>query len=163
MPDCSSAPAQDARTSVSPRPRIFRSSPDHLPAVILRREMKIRRFAFPLLAASFTTILFAQSAPTLSPTEKTIVAFIDASEQASNALLEKLVSINSGTHNLEGVRAVAEIMDRHLTEHDFKVQRSPMPQVERAGVLVAEQVHSLPRTRQMRQAHAVHWTHGYGV
>jgi glutamate carboxypeptidase len=100
--------------------------------------MKIRRFAFPLLAASFTSILFAQSAPTLSPTEKTIVAFIDASEQASNALLEKLVSINSGTHNLEGVRAVAEIMERQLTDLDFKVQWIPMPQVERAGVLVAE-------------------------
>ena len=37
-----------------------------------------------------------------------MVAYIDANEQASNALLEKLVDINSGTHNLEGVRAVGK-------------------------------------------------------
>ncbi|HMG85246.1 MAG TPA: M20/M25/M40 family metallo-hydrolase [Terracidiphilus sp.] len=100
--------------------------------------MKIRRFAFPLLAASFTSVLFAQTTPILSPNEKTIVSYIDANEQASNALLEKLVNINSGTHNLEGVRAVGEIMQSELTGLDFKVQWIPMEQVQRAGVLVAQ-------------------------
>jgi glutamate carboxypeptidase len=90
------------------------------------------------VAASLASVLFPQTAPTLSPSEKAIVAYIDANEQSSHALLEKLVNINSGTHNLEGVRAVAEIMQSELTGLDFKVQWIPMEQVQRAGVLVAE-------------------------
>ena len=66
-----------------------------------------------------------------------MVAYIDANEQASNGMLEKLVNINSGTHNLEGVRAVAEIMRRNH-ELGFKVQWIPMDEIKRAGVLVAE-------------------------
>ncbi len=100
--------------------------------------MKIRRFIFPFLAASFASVLLAQTAPSLSPREKAMVAYIDANEQASNALLEKLVNINSGTHNLEGVRAVAGIMQQQLTDLGFNVRWIPMQQVERAGVLVAE-------------------------
>ena len=100
--------------------------------------MKIRRFAFPLLAVSFATVLLAQRSPSLSPKERAIAAFINANEQASNDLLEKLVNINSGTHNLEGVRAVADIMRQQLTGLGFDVQWIPMPQVGRAGVLVAE-------------------------
>src|SRR6185437_6559976 len=103
-----------------------------------RREMKIRRFAFSLLAVSFTTVVLAQRSPSLSPKEQAIVAFINANEQASNDLLAKLVNINSGTHNLEGVRAVADIMREQLTGLGFDVQWIPMPQVGRAGVLVAE-------------------------
>jgi glutamate carboxypeptidase len=67
-----------------------------------------------------------------------MVAYIDANERASNEMLAKLVNINSGTHNLEGVRAVAEIMQAQLSDLGFKVQWIPMQQVERAGVLVAE-------------------------
>ena len=98
----------------------------------------MRWFAFPLLAASLPAVLLAQTAPSLSPTQKAIVAYIDANEQASNALLEKLVNINSGTHNLEGVRAVADIMKGQLTDLGFNVQWIPMDEIKRAGVLVAE-------------------------
>jgi glutamate carboxypeptidase len=80
----------------------------------------------------------AQSAQPLSPAEKAMVAFIDAHEAESNALLEKLVDINSGTHNLEGVRAVGKIMMGELTELGFEVKWIPMDEVGRAGVLVAE-------------------------
>jgi glutamate carboxypeptidase len=68
--------------------------------------------------------------------------FIDAHEQESNQLLEKLVNINSGTHNLEGVRKVAEVLMPQLRDLGFTVQwirmDEPPNQVERAGVLVAE-------------------------
>jgi glutamate carboxypeptidase len=67
-----------------------------------------------------------------------MVAFIDANQQASNDLLQRLVNINSGTHNLEGVRAVAEIMQTELSDLGFKVDFIPMDQIQRAGVLVAE-------------------------
>ena len=100
--------------------------------------MRIRQVIFPLLAAASSIASVAQNTPSLSPEEKAMVAFIDANEQASNGMLEKLVNINSGTHNLEGVRAIAEIMQAQLTDLGFKVQWIPMEQVQRAGVLVAE-------------------------
>lgn len=71
-----------------------------------------------------------------------MVSFIDANRQAANALLEKIVNINSGTHNLEGVRAVADVMKSQFTELGFQVQWIPMEQVQRAGVLVA--THACP-------------------
>ncbi|HEX4037554.1 MAG TPA: M20/M25/M40 family metallo-hydrolase [Acidobacteriaceae bacterium] len=83
-----------------------------------------------------------QSAAPLSPQQKAIVAYIDAHEQESNALLEKLVNINSGTHNLEGVRAVGQIMMAQFRDLGFQVRWIPMDEVERAGVLVAE--HACP-------------------
>ena len=86
------------------------------------------------------TALSAPGLPawSLSPQEKAIVAYIDANEQASNALLERLVNINSGTHNLEGVRAVGKIMMSQLDQLGFKVRWIPMDEVHRAGTLVAE-------------------------
>jgi len=78
------------------------------------------------------------SAQSLSTAEKAIVAYIDANEQASNALLEKLVEINSGTHNLDGVRAVGKVLMPQLEQLGFKVKWVPMDEVHRAGTLVAE-------------------------
>ncbi|WP_348262814.1 M20/M25/M40 family metallo-hydrolase [Telmatobacter sp. DSM 110680] len=100
--------------------------------------MNLRPAIFPLLAASLSVLSLAQNATSLSPEEKVIVAYIDANEQASNDMLQKLVDINSGTHNLEGVRAVAEIMKSQLSDLGFIVHWIPMEQVQRAGVLVAE-------------------------
>jgi glutamate carboxypeptidase len=80
----------------------------------------------------------AASAQGISPEEKAMVAYIDANEQASNTLLEKLVNINSGTHNLEGVRAVGKVLMPQLEQLGFKVRWVPMDEVHRAGTLVAE-------------------------
>ena len=88
----------------------------------------------------------AQSAEPLAPPEKAMVAYIDANVEASNALLEQLVDINSGTHNLEGVRAVGKIMTAQLSALGFQVRWIPMDQVQRAGVLVAE--HPCPQPGQ---------------
>ena len=85
-----------------------------------------------------STLAAAASAQTISPQEKAVVAYIDANEQASNALLEKLVDINSGTHNLDGVRAVGKMIMPQLEELGFKVKWVPMDEVHRAGTLVAE-------------------------
>ncbi len=80
----------------------------------------------------------AQSVQPLSLQEKAMVAYIDGHTAEANALLEKLVDINSGTHNLEGVRAVGKIMTAELQGLGFEVQWVPMDAVQRAGVLVAE-------------------------
>jgi glutamate carboxypeptidase len=91
-----------------------------------------------LLLAMAAFSAASASAQSVSPQEKAIVAYIDANEQASNALLEKLVNINSGTHNLEGVRVVGKIMMAQLEQLGFKVRWVPMDEVHRAGTLVAE-------------------------
>jgi glutamate carboxypeptidase len=97
-------------------------------------NFRARTLLLPVLSAALAVSVSAQS---LTPKEKTIVTYIDANEQASNALLEKLVDINSGTHNLEGVRAVGRVIMPQLTELGFKVQWINMDAVQRAGVLVA--------------------------
>jgi glutamate carboxypeptidase len=96
----------------------------------------------------FLAVAFAASAwpQNLSPQEKAIVAYVDANEQASNALLEKLININSGTHNLEGVRAVGKVLMPQLEELGFKVRWVPMDEVHRAGTLLAE--HPCPEAGQ---------------
>lgn len=91
-----------------------------------------------LLLAAAVSVTAGASAQSVSPREKAIVAYVDANEQASNALLEKLVNINSGTHNLEGVRAVGKILMAQLDQLGFKVRWVPMDEVYRAGTLVAE-------------------------
>jgi glutamate carboxypeptidase len=97
------------------------------------------RTLLPLALAS-ALALVAHSQPTqpLSPAEKAMTAYIDANEQASNQMLEQIVNINSGTHNLEGVRAVGKIMMDQLTALGFQVQWINMDEVHRAGALVAE-------------------------
>ncbi|HEX8812542.1 MAG TPA: M20/M25/M40 family metallo-hydrolase, partial [Terracidiphilus sp.] len=100
--------------------------------------MKFRILLTHALAASFALAARAQTAQPLSPAEKTMAAYIDANEQASNQMLEQLVNINSGTHNLEGVRAVGKIMMEQLGALGFQVRWVPMDEVHRAGTLVAE-------------------------
>ncbi len=85
-----------------------------------------------------TAVAAGALAQVISPEQKAIVAYVDANEQASNALLEKLVNINSGTHNLEGVRAVGKVIMPQLEQLGFKVRWVPMDEVHRAGTLVAE-------------------------
>src|SRR5271170_2127786 len=92
--------------------------------------------ALVLLLASVLTA--CASAQAISPEEKAMVAYVDANEQASNTLLEKLVDINSGTHHLEGVRAVGKVLMPQLEQLGFKVKWVPMDEVPRAGTLVAE-------------------------
>ena len=92
----------------------------------------------PILTAALAIPVAAQNAASLSPAERVIANYIDANEQQSNALLEKLININSGTHNLEGVRAVGKILMAQFADLGFTVQWINMDQVERAGVLVAE-------------------------
>ncbi|MGA2730168.1 MAG: M20/M25/M40 family metallo-hydrolase [Terracidiphilus sp.] len=106
--------------------------------------MRLRSTLSFALGAALYLPLMSQTAPTLSPAEKAIVASVDGNEEASNALLEKLVNINSGTHNFDGVRAVGAILMEELKSLSFNVLWIPMDEVERAGVLVAE--HPCPQT-----------------
>jgi len=89
-------------------------------------------FLFPLLIPA----AFLQS-QSLNPTETKIVQAIDADKQPVE-LLRQLVEINSGTKNLDGVRAVGKVLMPQFESLGFKVRWVPMDQVQRAGTLVAE-------------------------
>ncbi|HYK34344.1 M20/M25/M40 family metallo-hydrolase [Alloacidobacterium sp.] len=80
----------------------------------------------------------AVQAQQLSEPEKAMVSYIQTNEKSSNELLQKLVEINSGTRNLEGVRAIGKIMMAQLNDLGFQTKWIPMDDVKRAGVLVAE-------------------------
>lgn len=100
--------------------------------------MDRRTLLLALFSAALSLHAISQSGQLLSPEEKAMVSNIDANEQASNNLLQQLVDINSGTHNLEGVREVGKIMTTQLSDLGFNVKWIPMDSVQRAGVLVAE-------------------------
>jgi glutamate carboxypeptidase len=73
-----------------------------------------------------------------TPPERAIVAAVDANNAAALALLEKVVNINSGTHNFPGVRAVGEVFARQLDDLGFKTTWVDGGAFRRAGHLVAE-------------------------
>jgi len=79
--------------------------------------MKLRMVLFPalLIVGSAAVAQDARGADV----ERAVVAYVDAHQSEANALLERIVNINSGTHNLEGVQAVARIMEDELKEIGF--------------------------------------------
>lgn len=81
-------------------------------------------------------LMSAQTTP--DPVEQTIVRTIDAEEQRTIALIEKLVNINSGTMNLAGVRTVARVLEAELREIGLKPLFVSMDRVGRAGHIIVE-------------------------
>lgn len=66
-----------------------------------------------------------------------MAAAVDAEQARTIALLERLVNQNSGSLNLEGVRAVGEMMRAELEPLGFTVRWVDMRETGRAGHLVA--------------------------
>ncbi|MDX1578468.1 MAG: M20/M25/M40 family metallo-hydrolase, partial [Gemmatimonadota bacterium] len=73
----------------------------------------------------------------LSPVERRIVTEVDARAEEAIALLERLVNINSGTMNFEGVREVGRILGEELEALGFEVELTDGSGYDRAGHLVA--------------------------
>lgn len=78
------------------------------------------------------------NAQQLDPAEKKIAAAVDAGVPESIALLEKVVNINSGTMNAQGVRQVADVFRPQFEALGFQVRWVPMDRIQRAGHLIAE-------------------------
>ena len=78
------------------------------------------------------------AAERLTSVETKIVQAVDSSSAESNALLEKIVNLNSGTFNPAGVRAVGEVLRPEFEKLGFAVRWLPMDEVHRAGHLIAE-------------------------
>jgi glutamate carboxypeptidase len=70
--------------------------------------------------------------------ERKIIAAVDASNASHVALWQRVVDINSGTTNLEGVRSVGAIFREQLDKLGFRTRWVSMDETKRAGDLVAE-------------------------
>ncbi|WHO40815.1 M20/M25/M40 family metallo-hydrolase [Sphingobium sp. AP49] len=73
----------------------------------------------------------------LSPAEQKIGASVDAGHAPAIGLLEKLVNQNSGSMNIAGVKAVADMLRPEFEALGFTVTWKPMDQVKRAGHFIA--------------------------
>src|SRR4051812_46068648 len=89
----------------------------------------------PLLVAALAAAPVAAAG--LSPAERRMVATVDAEQDRTIALLERMVNQNSGSMNLAGVEAVGRMVRAELEPLGFEVKWIPMAEVGRAGHLVA--------------------------
>ncbi len=96
-----------------------------------------RPFAAALAATSVLALAAPAAAAGLNAQEQKLVAAAAAENARSLALLEKLVNVNSGTMNIEGVTEVGKMMRAELEPLGFKVEWIPMKEVGRAGHIVA--------------------------
>jgi glutamate carboxypeptidase len=91
---------------------------------------------------SLTILLFLSAkafSQNLTPTEEKIIAKINAQLPQTENLLKKVVNINSGTLNIEGVREVGAIFRKEFDDLGFKTEWISLPDsLNRAGHLVAE-------------------------
>jgi glutamate carboxypeptidase len=75
----------------------------------------------------------------LSADERRIVAYVDAHAEDAIGLLQRTVDINSGTHNLQGVRQVGDVFRAQLDSLGFTTRWIDLPDsLHRAGHLFAE-------------------------
>jgi glutamate carboxypeptidase len=81
----------------------------------------------------------------LSATEQQLAAFADRSRSEAEALLERVVNINSGTMNLEGVRRVGRLFEAEFSALGFRTSWIDGAAFKRAGHLVAERDGKGPR------------------
>lgn len=98
--------------------------------------MKIRDY-FPILVLGFLSL--ALQSQNLKRAERKIVASVESNNAAAIDFLEKVVNINSGTLNLEGVQKVGEVFQNEFDALGFKTTWISMPdEMNRAGHLFAE-------------------------
>ena len=96
----------------------------------------MNRIFLLLLLSNSPIISFAQQK--LSAEEKKLVERIEKNYQETQALLEEVININSGSLNLEGVREVGRVFEREFQKIGFQTEWVDVPaEVRRAGHFVA--------------------------
>lgn len=101
----------------------------------MRRILPRAAAAAALLALSAP----AASAQRLTPQEERIAAYVDAHTEEAVGLLERIVNLNSGTLNPEGVREVARVLRAELDALGMETRWVELPDsLNRAGHLFAE-------------------------
>ncbi len=81
----------------------------------------------------------------LAPLESRIVSNVDANNAEAMALLQRVVNINSGTMNFDGVREVGAVFREELDALGFETEWIDGAPFERAGHLVARRDGQGPR------------------
>jgi glutamate carboxypeptidase len=81
----------------------------------------------------------------LAALERALVRHIDAHNAEGLALLERIVNLNSGTHNHTGVRRVGDALRAELDALGFVTRWEDGTPYQRAGHLIAEHAGSGPR------------------
>jgi glutamate carboxypeptidase len=81
----------------------------------------------------------------LNPDERALAAYIDAHNAEALALLERVVNINSGTQNFEGVRDVGRVFAGEFDRLGFHTRWVDGAAFKRAGHLVADHPGTGPR------------------
>ena len=114
----------------------------------------VMAFAGVMTFAPFTRFMpFMSPQASVSPDERAIVEFIDKHNDEAIALLERVVNINSGTQNLEGVRQVGAVFRAELDALGFKTQwvdgaelaACRSPRRDACGDLAEDPAHRPPR------------------
>ncbi|GAB3955244.1 M20 family metallopeptidase [Spirosoma harenae] len=83
-------------------------------------------------------VSFSASAQSLSKVETAVINSVKSRMSETEAFLEKVVNINSGTLNKEGVRQVGKLMSDEFEKLGFKTEWVTLPDsLNRAGHLVA--------------------------
>lgn len=88
-----------------------------------------------LITMSLTSDVSARQ--NLDETEQHIATFVDSRVEPAIDLLEKVVNINSGSMNFDGVRAVGAVFDEELTALGFETRWVDGTAFDRAGHLFA--------------------------
>ena len=97
----------------------------------------MKKLSLVTILCLFSSLGWAQEK--LSDLEKEIVSYLSDTHEEQISFLEKIVNINSGTHNHAGVREVGNVFARELEAIGFKTEWQNMPvEVNRAGHLVAK-------------------------
>ena len=99
----------------------------------------------PFRLTLLLALAIIQPAGNLSPDERALSTFIDAHNAESLALLERVVNINSGTQNFDGVKEVGLVFGDELTKLGFTTRWVDGAPFKRAGHLVADHAGSGPR------------------
>ncbi|WP_339868609.1 M20/M25/M40 family metallo-hydrolase [uncultured Algoriphagus sp.] len=91
-----------------------------------------------ILAFFLLGLHFSISAQQLSNDEKKLIAEVEKNYIATVALLKEVTNINSGSLNLEGVKAVSDVFEREFQKIGFETEWYKLPpEAKRAGHFIA--------------------------
>lgn len=101
--------------------------------------MKLRSILTAATVGGFMLTGALSAQDTLSDTEKSIIADVNAGFEDEIGFLEKVVNINSGTRNLAGVRKVGDAFLDKFDELGFESRWIDMPkEMDRAGHMFSQ-------------------------
>jgi glutamate carboxypeptidase len=107
------------------------------------------------LAAAFAALVLTAGTglarQALSADESRMSAFVDENNDAALTLLKRVVDINSGTQNFDGVRQVGRVFQQEFDALGFKTRWVDGARFKRAGHLVAE--HAAPGPKLLLIGH----------